>query len=132
MQLKDFVKATINEISEAIRELQTEMSDGTVINPTLAGSALLKTSKNGDIIRSIQQIQFDVAVSVTESSSSGKNARFGILNVLAADIDNSEKAKAGNTARLTFSIPVVFPATLVEISNDLPDVAARKIRGRGN
>ena len=39
MELKDFIKAAITDITEAVSELQDELDNGTVVNPTLPRGA---------------------------------------------------------------------------------------------
>lgn len=41
MELKDFVKTAITDITDAISELQSEINNGTIINPSLHQGSLI-------------------------------------------------------------------------------------------
>jgi len=110
MELKDFVKTTITQISEAILEVQADNQDnGLIVNP----QGLATGSKGDHHLRTggwryVQAIEFDVALSVTENS--GKD---GKLTVRTGFIDASLGGKGGGqnntTTSLKFKIPVAFP-----------------------
>lgn len=34
MELKEFIKTAITDITEAVSELQSELNNGTIVNPT--------------------------------------------------------------------------------------------------
>ena len=43
MELKEFIKTAISDITNAVSELQAELSNGAIVNPTLPYSISLKT-----------------------------------------------------------------------------------------
>lgn len=65
MELKDFIKATIRDISEAVTELNEEMSGtGLLVNP-VPDAAPADTMYAPDN-RIIQQIDFNVSVTTSD------------------------------------------------------------------
>lgn len=113
MELKEFIKTAISEISDSISELQEELRNGTIVNPTLLPQGDGKNCVlDGNEIRKIENLVFDIAVTVSKSEGVGGSAKAGI-NVLGANIDTSSNAKKENLSRLSFSIPIVFPSTKV-------------------
>lgn len=113
MELKDFIKTAITDITEAISELQSELNNGTVINPTLGygdyGKAVIVKAGAA----AIEHLSFDVAVTVSEHSGLDGRVKAGI-NILGTKIETETNTKTENVSRLSFSIPIVYPATHTE------------------
>lgn len=99
MELKQFIKTALADITNAVKESQEELDNGAVVCP------------EPDFTfgpPSFQEICFDVAVSVVSSSSGGKGVNFALEVVgFKLGAENSDKSEA-NT-RLTFKIPVALP-----------------------
>lgn len=113
MELKEFIKTAIADITDAVSELQSELDNGAIVNPTLPNPIALKTLTVDDEIRPIEQLAFDVAVTVTEASGIDGSAKAGI-SIFGAKIGTETSARTENVSRLTFSVPIVFPATHVK------------------
>lgn len=62
MELKEFIKTAIADITEAIADLQAELDNGTIVNPTLPNPISTKTVPVNNEIRPIENLAFDVAV----------------------------------------------------------------------
>lgn len=107
MELKEFIKTAITDITEAVSELQSELNNGAIVNPTLPNPIALKTLTVDDKIRPIEQLAFDVAVTATEVSGIDGSAKAGI-SIFGARIGTESSAKTENVSRLTFSVPIVF------------------------
>ena len=112
MELKDFIKAAITDITEAVSELQAELGNGTIVNPTLyegeKGKFLLIDNEG----KAIERLNFDVAVTISDSSGTLTGAKAGI-SILGAEINSASCGKTENVSRLTFSIPLVLPTAHV-------------------
>lgn len=116
MNLKDFIKETIIEISTAITECNKELSEnGTIVNPRDVLGENKKwlnvygyLSEGERRLRAIQLVNFDVAVTATDRS--GKKGGIGIA-VASLGIGAQGKTEEENVSysRLTFSIPVALP-----------------------
>lgn len=118
MELKEFIKTAITDITEAVSELQSELNNGTIVNPTLPNPIALKTLTVDDEIRPIEQLAFDVAVTATEASGIDGSAKAGI-SIFGAKIGTESSAKTENVSRLTFSVPIVFPTTHVKTPQEI-------------
>lgn len=113
MELKEFIKAAITDITEAISDLQSGLENGTVINPTLEQGEHGKCILIKNEVRIIERLNFDVAVTASESSGMEGGAKAGI-SIFGAKMGAETNAKTENVSRLTFSIPLVFPSEHVE------------------
>lgn len=118
MELKEFIKTAITDITEAVSELQSELNNGAIINPTLPNPIALKTLTVDDEIRPIEQLAFDVAVTATEASGIDGSAKAGI-SIFGAKIGTESSAKTENVSRLTFSVPIVFPTTHIKTPQEI-------------
>ena len=118
MELKEFIKTAITDITEAVSELQSELNNGAIVNPTLPSPIALKTLAVDDEIRPIEQLAFDVAVTATEASGIDGSAKAGI-SIFGAKIGTESSAKTENVSRLTFSVPIVFPTTHVKTPQEI-------------
>lgn len=113
MELKEFVKTAIRDITNAVSELQSEITNGAIVNPTLPNSVASKTLLVDNEIRPIEHLAFDVAVTATEASGIDGTAKAGI-SIFGAKIGSESSAKTENASRISFSIPLVLPATHVK------------------
>ena len=118
MELKDFIKAAITDITEAVSELQNELDNGAIVNPTLPNPIALKTLTVNNEIRPIEQLSFDVAVTASEESGIDGQAKAGI-SIFGAKIGSATSAKTENASRISFVIPVVFPAHHVKTPQEI-------------
>jgi len=118
MELKDFIKEAIKDVSEAISESNDELSEvGAIVNPKNVHPAnkneevyghLLKEDEGLDYRRPVHLINFDVAV----SSSTKKDGKEGIgVNVVGIKLgkDGQTADEESMSSRLKFSIPVALP-----------------------
>lgn len=125
MELKEFIKTAITDITEAISELQSELDNGAVINPSISRGEHGKAVLIDQGIAPIEHLNFDVAVTATEASNIDGNAKVGI-SIFGAKVGTESNAKTENVSRLTFSVPIVFPATHVKTPQELMREKQRK------
>lgn len=111
MELKEFIKATITTIAEAIEELNDELSDKVVVNPHNA-RMLDKDSQTDKLVcilegknneRLIQYIEFNLTISDVSERTSGGGL---VISVFKADVNGKKGTENNNTVK--FSIPVAF------------------------
>ncbi|ABA90285.1 hypothetical protein Pcar_3050 [Syntrophotalea carbinolica DSM 2380] len=118
MDLKDFIKETIKDISEAISESNSELSSfGTIVNPKDVHPTdkkvdvygfLLKKDESADYRRPVHLVNFDIAV----SSTTKKDGKEGIgVNVVGIKLgkDGGHADESNMSSKLRFSIPVALP-----------------------
>ena len=98
MELKDFVKGVIFDITNAVKECQQELNNGAIICPTNSNTKeQVFSDKDGSL--TISNVDFEVSVSVGSSNETG-----GKINT----------TKDENVSKVRFSIPVVLPYTFVQ------------------
>ncbi len=109
MELKEFIKNTLVQITEGVLDAQNELKDsGCLINPegfTLQGGQIKMGYKNE--FRSIQTVKMNIAVMVTENSGTQKG--IGVVNLLKANISSDEKISNERITTLEFEVPIALP-----------------------
>ena len=112
MELKDFIKGVLSDITEAIKESQAELNNGAIINPTASNTDGNKVAV-GKIDYRLQEVYFDVLVSVESEESSTTS---GGLDIKIASIGANGQGRVAEekTSRVKFSIPLVCPSVHVE------------------
>lgn len=112
MDLKDFIKITIVEISQGIKEAQDVTSDlGVIVNP----EGMSVGSKGDKILRHdgwryVQDLEINVAISVSEGE--GTKAGLGVVTGLfqgGASASNESANQTVSTVKL--NIPVALPVS---------------------
>jgi len=111
MELRDFIKTTLKEITLGVVEAQNETKDtGVIINP----SCLM--GKQGDRYlydsgwRYVQEIEIHVAVTVSEGE--GKKAGLGVVTGLfSGGMASTTDQNNSSVSTIRFTIPVALPVT---------------------
>ena len=119
MDLKDFVKESLVQISKGISEANEELeATGAMINPlnviinTDKSQAYGRTGKpaydvNGTS-RVVEKVDFDVAVVAEAGAQTKAGIKLSIASIgLGADGQSNTKDKS--ESRIKFTIPVIFP-----------------------
>ncbi len=121
MDIKDFVKETLVEISMGVSEAQKAVNKlGGCVNPTDChdparniGIAVSKTADNTYFGVSSQKnvflISFDIAVSVTEETGTGAKAKLNVVNLLNLGISGESGNINSVVNRVSFKIPLALP-----------------------
>ena len=116
MELKEFVKTAIQDITNAVSELQSELKNGSIFSPSMPSAIANSTvmdPDNGSINRKISNIDFDVALTVGDSGTIESGGKVGI-QIFSAKIGGENKSHTENVSRITFTIPVVLPTAHVK------------------
>ena len=122
MELKDFVSESIKQIIDGVNEAKKHADkNGGVINPQRwrVNSANIQAKADRKTGAAIETIEFDVAVTATDGSSTkgGIGVFIGAVNLGAQEhTENSNSS----VSRLKFSVPVVLPFT--ENPSDKKDI----------
>jgi hypothetical protein len=112
VELKEYVKRVLIDISTAVSEAQQEsMTLGAIVNPKytkatndVVSMGLSNGGKGGTLNNIVQEIQFEILIEDIQESSAGIK---GTLQVLAGGINSDESNKKINTIK--FKIPICFP-----------------------
>lgn len=123
MELKDFIKEVIRDITDAVKECQEEFDNGAIISPTNRSATEKIKSTNGDL--KISYIDFEVAVTAISSTEANGTTKGGIEvsgSVLGVSLGGKFGGKTKseenkhvneNISKIKFSIPVVYPSKKV-------------------
>lgn len=124
MELKEFIKTALSDITGAVSELQAELKNGAVINPTLPYPVSMRTVKaldDSEGNRVVSDISFDIAVTIADS----KGANAG-LSVFSIGIGGKMNSKEQNVSRISFSIPVALPSTRMPSNKEISQANLQK------
>lgn len=105
VSLKQFIKSTLKEISEAVIESDLEL-ENTAVAPW---RMTFKDGKEEEIYKKGQNIHFDIAINYEQASENKKGGGIAI-NVLKANLSNSDRLIENTTNRIAFDIPLHFHA----------------------
>ncbi len=117
MELKEFIKTAITDITEAVSELQEGLENGAIVSPSLPHAVSTKTIDTGGMHRFISSIDFDVALTIGNINTITGNAKAGI-QILSAKMSGDNQFRTENVSRLTFSVPVIFPVANVRSDSE--------------
>jgi len=108
MELREFVRSTLLEIVSGVTDAQKALDEegSTAVVNALAAGNLKVHSRRG--LPLLQMIEFDVALTVTETTEKGIGGR---LSIAAASIGTQRGASVENSevSRVRFQVPVVLP-----------------------
>ncbi|MDE5850083.1 MAG: hypothetical protein K2H38_08065 [Muribaculaceae bacterium] len=127
MELKEFIKAAITDITDAISELQNELGNNAVVSPPMPSPIALKTLQHEGRNRLISDIDFNVAITVGSVDSIEGNAGAGVLQVFSAKVNAGKESKTEKVSRISFSIPVIYPTAEVKTDRELKIESERGI-----
>lgn len=129
MELKQFITATLVDINQGVYDAIMELKEsqlGAAINPIYSKDGQLN---NGHIPKHLQQVEFDIAITTeNDTTTESKGAVKGGIKVLSGSYDNSTLDKESDTkySRIKFSVPIIPPATSVNLESiDLPKIGRR-------
>ena len=110
MELREFVRSTLLEIVAGVSEAQEALIEGGstgVINPPASGN-INRPEYRGTGSRLLEMVEFDVALTVTETSDKGLGGR---LSIAAASIGTQRGTSIENSevSRIQFQVPIVLP-----------------------
>jgi len=108
MELKDFISATLTEIQQgvqaAINKTLSSKTNG-AINPCWGTTTDIGSGH-------IQNVQFDVAVTVVEKTEGSAEAGIRVVGFKLGG-GGSGSTETSNVSRIQFSIPIVPPVTTI-------------------
>ncbi len=110
MELDEFVAKTLEQIIKGVADAQSAMrrrNANATINPDV-GSALHPDRLDEDTGTLVQDVSFDVAVTVSESGKSGAGLRVGAFGI-GGQIEGGSDRAHSEVSRIKFVVPVVLP-----------------------
>jgi len=118
MELKEFIKTALTDITDAVSELQGELRNRAIVSPSVPNpisNVTVKDPQNDKINRPISKIDFDVAITVGSTDNMEAGGKVGI-QIFSAKLGGNNENHTENVSRITFSIPVVLPT--YHVKND--------------
>jgi len=109
MELKEFIKSTLIEITKGVVDAQDALKEtGCLINPP----SITQSGENMKIgfvnqYRNIQKIKMNIAVTVVENS--GTKANIGVYSVLKAGVNSENLISNEKVSTIEFEIPIALP-----------------------
>ena len=111
MELKEFIKTALTDITDAVSELQEELTNGAIVSPSVpnpVSNVTVKDPQNDKINRPISKIDFDVAITVGNTDNIEAGGKVGI-QIFSAKLGGNNENHTENVSKIAFSIPVVLP-----------------------
>ena len=108
MELKNFIKQTLTEITNGVKEAQEEIKDtGAYINPEgFHRGENLQSGYSGEY-RHVQKVKMSIGVNVVENSEI--KGGVGIISVFSLGINSKVSDVNTVTNRIEFEIPISLP-----------------------
>ena len=112
MNLKEYIKTAISDITSAISELQKELDNGAIVSPSLGKEPkednFVRSPQDHSCIMRLHDVHFDVATTVdtTEKSKIGGGMN---IQIFSAGADSKSTTRLEHVSRISFSIPVAYP-----------------------
>ena len=114
MNIADFIKETIKQVSDGIFAASLECSQSNVIvNPTISVGEngeyyIPRTPSSVAMQRRVQTISFDIAVEASEAKE--KDGQSGLsIHVVSGKVNYSKRKTNSTISRVSISIPVCPP-----------------------
>lgn len=119
MELKEFIKTALADITNAVSELQTELQNGATVSPSLPkdGENTIAIDNRNVILT---QVAFDVAITAGGTDTIKGGAKGG-LHVFSAKVDGSNEEHTENVSHVSFSIPIVLPQHRIKSEQEKSD-----------
>lgn len=110
MELKEFIINTVNDILDAVNELQEENKTNAIINPVgVNGDCPLVSPPNKNNHKSrLVEVEFNVRLCEAEASSIGRGIGVS-FNGLGVKLGNDRKDSCHSDTSIKFLIPLLLP-----------------------
>jgi len=100
MELKDFIKNTLVEIVNGVKEAQEATKAlGATVSPEIDGQATTVSAEN------VRSVEFNVAVTATDEANAGA----GIKVASIFNVGGGVKEINTSVSTISFKIPIVLP-----------------------
>jgi hypothetical protein len=113
MELKEFVKETLVQISEGVKESQGSVRTiGGYVNPTVTyaqGKSELVYFGETALGHHTFLVDFDVAVVAAEKKAAEGGAKLAVASFLSIGGSGSSDSESKSTSRVKFKVPLALP-----------------------
>ena len=121
MDIKDFIKESLLQIVDGITEANTALEAKGASIPTtgVAGEGVwctLVKDKNNPHTRLVMRVDFDLAVTVTQSDNLKAGGGISIASLVNAGTTCENSSQSESVSRIRYTIPLELP----ELNNNTP------------
>jgi len=112
MELQEFVKAALVQISAAVHEAQdTVRHSGGFVNPSAAarGGADLTHFATLESGQNVFLVDFDVAVTASDAIEGGGGGRLSVASIFTVQGSAKTATSSESTSRIKFKVPLALP-----------------------
>ncbi len=113
MDLKDFIKETLIQITSGIQESQMEVrKSGGFVNPAHRINSKQTDSSHFGAIgtgQNIFMVDFDVSISVKEDTGGDAKAQLKVASIFSAEAGGSKGITNTAINRISFKVPLALP-----------------------
>lgn len=113
MNLKEYIKTAITDITSAISELQGELVNGAIVSPSLGKEpqeiSFIRSPKDRSCYMRLHDIHFDVATTVDTTEKSKIDGGMNI-QIFSAGVNSKSTTRLEHVSRISFSIPIAYPS----------------------
>lgn len=133
MELKEFIKEALVQISEGIEAAQTEVRDcGGFVNPAHRASTKTSDTSHFGAVgngKNIFLVDFDVSISVVEGTETDAQAKLNVASLLSLGAGGKSEQNSTATNKISFKVPIALPTDSVS-EEQLKDQDARVAENR--
>ena len=124
MDIKDFIKESLLQIVDGIKEPNTALEANGASIPTkgVAGEGVwctLVKDKNNPHTRLAMRVDFDLAVTVTQSDNLKAGGGISIASLVNAGTTCENSSQSESVSRIRYTIPLELP----ELNNNTPTIS---------
>jgi len=113
MELQEFVKETLTQISQGVKEAQDSVREiGGYVNPTvICAQGKSESVYFGETAQGHHTllVDFDVAVSVAEKTTAEGGAKIAVASFLSIGGSGGSDSENKSTSRVRFKVPLALP-----------------------
>ena len=110
MELKDFIKQVLADVTNAVSESRLDLKNGSIIAPSTSvrvQDGMVSQSKSASYTAKSSDIEFEVAI--TAEDTGGKQGRISVLSsVVGLGVGVDKKSSNTEMSRIKFSVPVIY------------------------
>ena len=120
MELKEFVKEALIQISEGVRDAQEPIREkGGYLNPAIRIGKSAETSHISSLSdgQNIYTVDFNIAISVTENTGTKADGKLTVASILNLGGSTTSSESNSTLSKIAFKVPLALPVDPVSSSN---------------
>ena len=112
MNIQEFLKETLVQISKGIEEAQNELTDsGGRVNPALSTGQSTLQNKGGLVTKQgnlVYDVNFDIAISVSDETDTKAGAGIFVASI-GVGVQTADSYSSSKVSRIQFKVPISYP-----------------------